>query len=129
MTGSREWCDEALVAKVLAKYPKGTILVHGDAHGADRIAAKVGRKLGFDVRPYPANWDAYGNAAGRLRNQEMLDKEGPFDEALAFHDDPNLGKGTFDMVIRLKRAKTSTRVFSHAFPEGKLLDEVDSSPV
>jgi hypothetical protein len=133
VTGSREWCDEALVRRHLARYPKETVLVHGDAHGADRIAAKIAKSLGFIVRPYPAAWETLGRAAGGVRNQEMLDKEHldrePIDVALAFHDDQGLGKGTRDMVARLVKAKIQTTHVSHANPDGKILFPLDGSPV
>lgn len=33
--GSRSWTDELFMGKALAKYPRGTLLVHGGAAGAD----------------------------------------------------------------------------------------------
>jgi hypothetical protein len=47
------------------------ILVHGGARGADSIADKVWRALGYPVEVHPANWDAYGKSAGYRRNAEM----------------------------------------------------------
>ena len=104
--GSREWHDEGIIYRVLSKLPKDTILVNGYAPGADRIADSLGRKLGFDVRPYPADWDSLGPAAGPVRNAEMLTKEHPDPQGI--HIDKGFGfstgrknKGTHDMSEKL----------------------------
>lgn len=108
--GSRNWVDQGAIERDLRKLPKGTILVHGECRGVDNIAGYVGEQLGFVVRPYPANWDKYGRAAGTIRNQFMLDCEHPdgngkfIDLLYAFHEDPGLGKGTKDMVERASKA-------------------------
>lgn len=104
--GSRKWMKQAVVEREMKKLPPGTIVVHGAAPGADNIGGFVGQKLGFEVRPYPADWQTHGKAAGPIRNQKMLDKEhtkdrGFFDLALCFHEDPNLGKGSADMRERI----------------------------
>ena len=116
--GSREWVEQAPIERELRKLPPGTIIVHGACRGADNIAGYVAKLLGFEVRPYPADWDFYGPSAGILRNKKMLDKEHPdkagvrIDKALAFHRDPNLGKGTKDMVKRLKQAEIPYEVLA-----------------
>jgi len=107
--GSRKWLDQKPIEAVLKRFPPGTVLIHGDCAGADRIAADVGRRLGFVVRGYPAEADGRTwPSAGPLRNQVMLDREhiegDYFDLALIFHKDPNLGKGSRDMHGRIKNA-------------------------
>lgn len=96
--GGRDYTDEERVREVLSEFAPDTIVVHGSAKGADSLADKVARELGMPSRPYPADWDAYGLAAGPKRNQEMLDKEKP-DLVIAFPG----GTGTRDMVNRSKR--------------------------
>jgi hypothetical protein len=52
ITGSREWTDTARIRAVLAYHRHAfpdAILVHGDARGADRIAAGIWR--GWDCSP------------------------------------------------------------------------------
>jgi len=108
--GSREWMDEGIIYRVLSKLPKDTILVTGYARGADRIADNIGRRLGFDVRAYPANWDKHGNSAGPIRNREMLAKEHPdakgikIDKAFGFSTGRE-NKGTHDMAEVLWTAR------------------------
>lgn len=100
--------DQGIIERELTKLPSKTIIVHGAAPGADNIGGYVATKLGFEVRPYPADWARLGLGAGPVRNQKMLDKEHlpeePLDLALCFHEDPNLGKGSADMRDRLVKA-------------------------
>lgn len=115
ITGSRDWKEKRTIRNVLSDFPAGTVLVHGDCRGADRIAGSIGKQLGFDVRPYPANWQAYGNAAGPIRNQEMLDKENIDGDkihiCIAFHDDLEQSKGTKDMLEKASNAGVDTRLY------------------
>lgn len=105
ITGDRNWTDWWTIWKVLGWMPSGTIVVHGNARGADRIGGRIAAMVyDFVVRPYSARWNEYGKAAGVIRNQEMLDKEGPFNLVLAFHPDLRASKGTKDMVLRARAA-------------------------
>jgi hypothetical protein len=69
--------------------------------------------LKFEVRPYPVSdleWDITGPSAGNARNQRMIDEEHPatdgtyIDLALCFHIDEKLGRGSRDMMSRVKTA-------------------------
>lgn len=79
-----------------------TELAHGDAKGADRMARDWAKKRGIKVEKYPADWDEHGDAAGPIRNQEMLDDFEP-DAVIAFEGH----KGTLDMVHRARRYKVT----------------------
>lgn len=116
VSGSRKWVEQAPVERVLRRFPPGTILVHGAAPGADNIAGYVGKRFGFIVRAYPADWDANPFGAGPVRNSFMLEKEHPdpdgvyIDLWIAFHRDPNLGKGTRDMRKKIEAAQPRIEV-------------------
>lgn len=111
--GSREWFWDGVIYRVLSKLPKDTILVNGGARGADKIADRIGRELGFDVREYPIapeEWELHGKVAGHLRNARMLEKEHPdaagvkIDKAFGFSAGPvtkDKNKGTHDMAEKL----------------------------
>jgi len=71
VTGSRAWKDVWEINRRLARYPAGTILVHGAAVGADRMAAAIGRALGFEVLPVPYFQDL-GKRGGPERNGAMV---------------------------------------------------------
>lgn len=78
---------------------KKIVIIHGDARGADRMGGLWGHRRKIDVITFPADWDAYGNAAGHIRNQQMID-EGRPDCVVACPG----GRGTADMVQRAMKA-------------------------
>ena len=115
--GSRKWVEQASIEAALKRFPPGTTLIHGDCQGADRIAAYVGKRLGFIVRGYPATdkgrtWPS----AGPLRNLDMLESEHPYEDGsyvdlgLVFHKDRSLGKGTKHMHGLLQLANPSIEI-------------------
>ncbi len=108
VTGSRVWADAGPIRRELRRLPPGSIILHGDARGADRLAAAVAAELGLDVRPRPADWGRFGKAAGVIRNREML-AEGP-DVVLAFHPNLDQAKGTRHMVHIARRAGVPVHV-------------------
>lgn len=116
--GSRKWRDWTPIERELRELPPGTIIVHGDAPGADNIADKIARALGFEVRPYPADWDAHPRAAGPIRNSRMLKEEHlpdePIDLVLAFAKDfsRSASPGTNDMMDKARAARIFVDSFS-----------------
>ena len=116
VTGSREWQDENLIEATLRRIHAATpieVLIHGDARGADRIAASVARRLGIEVLAFAANWERDGRAAGPIRNSVML-REGKPDTVLAFHDAIETSKGTRDMAQKARRAHLPVEIVTHA---------------
>lgn len=114
--GSRYWTDVAAIRYALSSLPKDTIIIHGAANGADSIAGEIARELGFEERPYPANWTAHGKAAGPIRNSEMLMKEhlpgDPISHVLAFSKDFANSRGTKDMCQ--KSEAIGLKVYRHS---------------
>lgn len=77
-----------------------SVIVHGDATGADRLSAEWAELNGIDVDPYPADWKTHGKYdAGFIRNQEMIDT-GKLDGLICFPGH----NGTADMVTRANKA-------------------------
>jgi YspA, cpYpsA-related SLOG family len=70
--GSRNWPDPAAIRKRLRDLPMRSVVIHGGARGADEIAGTVANGLGFEVRVFKADWDAWGAEAGKRRNLRML---------------------------------------------------------
>jgi hypothetical protein len=103
--GGRDFNDQEFVFKTLDhllsknNYNEVT-LINGAMRGVDNLSSQ----WGFQYPDYvtivevPANWNKYGNAAGPLRNQKMIDLG--FDLLIAFPG----GSGTKDMKKRAKKA-------------------------
>lgn len=97
--GSRKWRDRDKIVARLADLPGDTVVVHGNAAGADRIAHQEAQKLGLLVEPHPADWRQYGKAAGPMRNEDMAAVGA--DLCIAFWD--GTSAGTADMIRRADR--------------------------
>lgn len=97
--GGREYDNHDKMLAVLSPLGPGTIVIHGGARGADRLAGSVARVLGYEVEVYPADWRNHGRSAGPIRNNRML-RDGKPDLVIAFTG----GTGTLDMVSRARRA-------------------------
>ena len=99
--GSRQWKDYAFIERRMKALPPGSVIIEGESRGADKTARRIAEHLGFEVKPFPANWKKYGDSAGKIRNQQMLD-EGKPDLVLAFPLSNSIG--TKDMIARAKKA-------------------------
>ena len=100
--GGRRYNDVVEFNALLDHYHKREVIdcvIHGDASGADTLAKEWARAHGIVERAYPADWKRYGVRAGPIRNQLMLDAEGP-DVVIAFPGGP----GTNDMKRRARLA-------------------------
>ena len=84
--------------------PSQITVVHGEAPGADTMAARMAHDLHFRVEPHKADWNKYGKAAGPIRNQEMADCGA--DAVFAVIDKPLAeSHGTASMVDIARKAK------------------------
>lgn len=99
--GGRDFADAEMLDKALRKY-NPTLIIHGGAKGADRLAGQWAIDHHIPVTCYPAEWEVYGPGAGPKRNQLMLDEEKP-DVVVAMPG----GKGTADMVRRAHAAEVT----------------------
>lgn len=78
------------------------ILIHGACRGADTIAGEASIAMEMITIAVPAKWMEQGKRAGPVRNELML-VEGRPDLVLAFHDNIEKSRGTWDMVQRAER--------------------------
>jgi len=113
--GSRNWKEEDILPEFrietyIKTLPSNAVIVLGDAPGADKTADRIARERGHTVIEFKANWDLYGDAAGPIRNQEMLDFG--VDRVAAFHEDIVNSKGTKDMLDRARKAMIPTVMFN-----------------
>ncbi len=77
--GSRKFTDPFTISiaidKRMSELPVPTRILHGNAPGADRIAAAAGERHGHNVQPFLPDWKRDGRRAGILRNLRMLDEK------------------------------------------------------
>jgi hypothetical protein len=101
VTGGRDFSDRTLLFEALDRLHTAhgfTVLIHGDANGADRLSGEWAASKGIKVEVHPADWKKHGRAAGPIRNQKMLEEKPEL--VVAFPG----GKGTADMVRKAKQA-------------------------
>jgi hypothetical protein len=111
VTGDRDYDDAWICAVILTGFRfyhgVNNHLYVGRAPGADSIAEEEAKAMnGWEVHPFPAEWNKHGKAAGPLRNRKMIDAALAWrrseDDTLvmfAFHDDlDGKSKGTKDAV-------------------------------
>lgn len=77
VSGSRDFKDHRLIADTLSRQvrrerPRTVTLVHGNAPGADRVAAWYAARWRWNIESHPAQRNAYGDWAGWLRQREMV---------------------------------------------------------
>lgn len=88
--------------------PEDVEIISGKATGADMAAIEWAIMNWVPFKEFPADWDRYGNSAGPIRNQRMLD-EGKPDLVLAFPG----GAGTADMTRKSKTAGIEVRQYEY----------------
>lgn len=72
IAGSRDIADPAQIKAALAACGwRPSVVLSGTARGGDTLGERWAEQNGIPVERYPANWPAYGKAAGYKRNEEM----------------------------------------------------------
>lgn len=109
VTGSRDWRERSLIRLAFTDWitEPDVTLVHGDARGADTLAAAIAQDIGWKTEAHPADWRTHGRAAGPIRNRAMLDSG--IDHVVAFH--LNGSRGTADAIREAKRRKIPVKAW------------------
>lgn len=118
VTGDRWWSDQEALYKVLSREDPRTVVIHGDAAGADSMADLAALRNGMPrcINPY---FGCFGRAGGPIRNSFMLQvilglkMQGWRVRVFAFHDDLKASKGTKDMVTRARKEGLEVKIFGH----------------
>lgn len=96
--GGRDYSDYATLSAYLDRYAERHVVaevIHGEARGADSMAARWAMEREIPTRSFPADWARHGKKAGPIRNRQMLD-EGQPHVVIAFPG----GRGTEDMKFQ-----------------------------
>lgn len=112
ITGSRFWGDVHTIRRAILEHigdldPREVTIVHGNAAGADSLAAYVAECFVANEEAHPADWRTRDKAAGPIRNQKMVDLGA--DVCLAFPEEGS--RGTWDCVKRAKEAGIPVHVY------------------
>jgi len=99
--GSRDWTDMEVIRQRLCQFSSETVIIQGDARGADLLAKKVAEDIGLEVESFPADWERHGRKAGPIRNRQMLDREP--DLVIAFHSCLPQSRGTVDTIYEANK--------------------------
>ena len=90
--------------------------VRNDLVGADWIAHLHALERGWRIEERPAAWVRYGNAAGSVRNQSMIN-EGGIHVVVAAPDPAS--SGTWDCVRRAEKARIPVVFASESAPDNR----------
>jgi hypothetical protein len=82
-------------------------VVNGGAVGVDSYSTAWARSRSVPFTEYPAEWTRYGNPAGAIRNQKMLEISKP-DLVIAFPG----GNGTAHLFSIAQRAKVKVHIIN-----------------
>lgn len=111
VTGGRDFTDRTFVWRGLNRFEaeRGEIieLGEGEARGVDTLCREWAEAAGIPVRKYAADWDRWGDAAGSIRNGEMLRDFRPA-ALLAFPG----GIGTADCIRQARKLKIERVLFN-----------------
>lgn len=114
IAGSRSFDDYPTMVRAMETVTevwKPSTVVCGCARGADELGRRWANENGIPVDEYPANWEAYGKAAGRLRNEAMANNA---DCLVAFWDGSSTG--TKHMVELARERGLKNIVFMYRKP-------------
>ncbi|QXN72188.1 DprA-like DNA processing chain A [Rhodobacter phage RcRios] len=106
--GGRDFSDREALFRVLDDLHSThgfTLLVHGAARGADRLAGEWAEARGVTCKPIAADWQMHGLRAGPVRNREMLRTCKP-EIVVAFPG----GSGTEHMIEISRKAGVTVHV-------------------
>lgn len=95
VAGSVNWINRESIRVELESLPNGSVVIHGDAEGADEIAGEVARELGLSVEPMAKiadDYRRYKRGAWKGLNERMVNAN--VELILAFHPDIHKSRGT-----------------------------------
>lgn len=113
VSGAVAWSDAEAIRRELAKFPAGSVVIHGDCEGADAIAGRVAAELGFAVEPMaksPPDYAKYKRVAWKGLNERMLASGCSL--VLVFHPDIEASHGSKHMRDVALAANVEVRVFA-----------------
>lgn len=112
IVGSRTYQPLERVRQYVRALPADTIIISGGARGVDQAAEQEARKRGLEVQIFLPDWDAYGKAAGPMRNRRIVDA---CDLVVAFWDQKS--SGTRNTIEQARSQGKTVLIIDAALPE------------
>lgn len=118
--GSRDWEDGQKIAYRLLQFPKDTLIIAGQARGADALAESEALRYGYHCASVRPLWTHHGKGAGHRRNAAMLQLDP--DLVIAFSTSTPPTPGTANMIkqareqgvpVELHNAEGGVQTFEH----------------
>jgi hypothetical protein len=110
VTGDRAWsCDElavTVVQRLIARYGRDIVIVHGGSPGVDESFSKACKRLGITADARIANWPQTGHPTIGSRNRDLI-KDGA-DLCVAVHRRIAASQRTLDCVNQAIQADIPT---------------------
>jgi hypothetical protein len=113
VAGATAWSDAEAIRRELVKLPSGTIVVHGDAPGADALAGQVAAQLGLVVESMAKDkqdYARYKRGAWKALNERMLASGAEL--VLVFHPAVDASRGSKHLVSLARAASVEVQVFA-----------------
>ena len=110
VSGTRHGRDDVgyWLDRFVARHGRPERVVLGDARGVDAAARAWAAKWELPCEVYRAQWAVFGDAAGGMRNQAMVEQGGAADWLVALPDRTSVG--TWDCVRRARERGIRTVV-------------------
>lgn len=106
--GGRDYTDREELFRECDRCRSVSLVLCGEAKGADTLGKEWALSRGIEVRSFPADWDKHGKKAGHLRNIEMAEIA---NIGLGFWDGKS--KGTKHMNSQMKKFKVPHRIIQY----------------
>ena len=130
VAGSRNFNDYNLLSSTLDKLlsnqqNKKIIIIEGEARGADTLAKKYAEEKGYEVIPFPADWNGWGKKAGYMRNAEMHNALSKYENkgVVCFWDGKSKGT-THNFILSYKYHNPIRVIKNGVYMPQKELDEL-----
>lgn len=106
IVGSRDFSRLDKIGDFVRDLPRDTVIVSGGARGVDTAAAAAARARGLEVVVYLPDWKKFGQSAGFLRNETIVQDS---DEIVAFWN--GRSNGTRHSIGLARRNGKRVRIF------------------
>ena len=105
--GSRRWRDRKIISDRLFDLPSNSVIVHGGAAGADKIAGQEAQKLGLLVEVHKPDYERWSKKYAPLQRNERMAELGA-DLCIAFWD--GVSTGTTHMIGQARERRIPVEV-------------------